>query len=47
MPHLEETLKKKTWEGPVRACCPGVDTGKRYSAAEVERLARETEENFD
>jgi hypothetical protein len=46
-PFWEENLKRATWEGPVRACCPGIDQGQHYSREEVERLARETEECFE
>jgi len=46
-PFWEENLKRKAWQGAVKACCPGVDQGPVYSAEEVERRARETEEGFD
>jgi Fe-S-cluster containining protein len=46
-PFWEENLKQRTWEGPVKACCPGIDKGPVYSAEEVERRARETEEWFE
>ena len=45
-PFWEENLKEATWKGPVKDCCPGIDQGPTYSAAEVERIARETEEWF-
>ena len=43
-PFWEENLVKKTWDGPVKECCPGIDKGTLYPASEVERIARETEE---
>ena len=46
-PFWEENLKRATWEGPVRECCPGIDSGPLHSAEEVERIARETEEHFE
>ena len=46
-PFWEENLKKKTWESSVKACCPGIDQGPVYSAEEIERRARETEDWFD
>ena len=45
-PFWEENLKRKIWEGPVKACCPGIDKGPLTSAAEVDRIARETEDWF-
>jgi hypothetical protein len=46
-PFWEENLERATWEGPVSQCCPGVGQGPLYPAAEIERIARETEEWFD
>lgn len=43
-PFWEENLKRATWEGPVKDCCPGIDAGPLTPAAEAERIARETEE---
>lgn len=45
-PFWEENLERKVWEGPVKDCCPGIDRGPLTSAAEVERIARETEDWF-
>ncbi len=42
-PFWEENLERATWEGPVTDCCPGIGKGERTPAAEVERIARETE----
>ena len=46
-PFWEENLVRETWEGPVKECCPGIDEGPLYSAAEVERIVRETEEWYE
>ena len=46
-PFWLENLKRATWEGPVKDCCPGIDRGPLVPAAEVERIARETEDWFD
>ena len=43
-PFWEENLERATWEGSVKECCPGIDHGELFSAEEVERIARETEE---
>lgn len=43
-PFWSENLVRETWEGPVKDCCPGLDSGPLHSAAEVERIARETDE---
>jgi len=43
-PFWDENLKRATWEGPVKKCCPGIGQGPVTPAAEVERIARETEE---
>lgn len=43
-PFWKENLQRATWEGVVRACCPGIGKGPLFSAAEVERIARENEE---
>ena len=45
-PFWEENLRRATWEGAARECCPGIDSGPLHSREEVERLARETEEAF-
>ncbi len=42
-PFWEENLDRAVWEGPVKDCCPGIGRGALRSAAEVERIARETE----
>lgn len=43
-PFFAENLTQETWEGPVKDCCPGVDTGKLYPPEDVLRIARENEE---
>lgn len=42
-PFWSENLKKATWEGPVKDCCPGIGKGELRSAAEVEAIAREND----
>jgi Fe-S-cluster containining protein len=46
-PFWQENLEEAAWKGPVKECCPGLDTGPLRSAEEVERIARETEDWFD
>lgn len=46
-PFWKDNLDPATWNGPVKACCPGIDTGPLHSAQEIDRLARETEVGFD
>jgi hypothetical protein len=46
-PFWEENLEREAWEGPVRECCPGIGAGKLHSAAEVERIAAETERWYE
>ena len=43
-PFWKENLKRERWDGPVRDTCPGIGSGPLYSAQEIERSARETEE---
>ena len=43
-PFWKENLEKESWEGAVKADCPGIDKGELHSREEVERIARETEE---
>ena len=43
-PFWEENLERSTWEGSVKACCPGIDKGALTPAVEIDRIARETEE---
>lgn len=43
-PFWTENLAEKTWKGPIKDDCPGLDQGELHSRAEVERLARETDE---
>jgi len=43
-PFWDENLRRATWEGAVKKCCPGIDQGPLTPAAEVERIANETEE---
>ena len=42
-PFWEENLKEEVWKGSVKDCCPGVDTGERTSAKEIEAIAAKTE----
>ncbi len=46
-PFWQENLKQERWQGPVKAICPGIGKGPLYSAAEVERIARENEEWYE
>lgn len=46
-PFWEENLERATWEGPVAECCPGIGHGPLVSAAEAERIARETEDWYE
>ena len=43
-PFWKENLRRTTWEGEIKADCPGIDKGELHSRAEIERIARETEE---
>jgi len=38
---------KRTWDGPVKECCPGIDSGVLTSADEIDRVARETEDWYE
>jgi hypothetical protein len=42
-PFWKENLVRATWEGPVKACCPGIGKGALHPATEVERIADENE----
>lgn len=46
-PYWEENLQREVWEGPVKDCCPGIGKGELTSAADVERIARETEDWYE
>ena len=46
-PFWKENLEKKAWDGPVKDCCPGIGQGELTPAAEVERIAAETEAWYD
>ncbi len=47
-PFWEETLKaEQRWNGPVKACCPGIGQGRLHSQEEVERAALETEQWYE
>ena len=43
-PFWKENLERATWEGPVKACCPGIGQGPLHFAEEVDRSAQETED---
>ena len=43
-PFWKENLQRATWEGEVKADCPGIDKGELHSRAEIERIVRENEE---
>jgi len=42
-PFWDIHLERAVWEGEVAKTCPGVGSGPTFSAAEVERIARENE----
>jgi Fe-S-cluster containining protein len=42
-PFWPENLERSTWEGPLRADCPGIGEGPLVPAREIERRARESE----
>lgn len=43
-PFWKENLRRATWQGDVKADCPGIDRGELHSREEIERIARENEE---
>lgn len=43
-PFWSENLSEEVWRGPVKECCPGLDSGPLYPAAEIERIARESDQ---
>ena len=46
-PFWTENLERRTWEEVVSALCPGVGQGRRFSAAEIEAIARENDEHYE
>lgn len=38
---------KRTWDGPVASCCPGIGEGALTTADEVDRIAKENEDWYD
>ncbi len=42
-PFWTENLRRATWEGAVKACCPGIGKGRVRPAAEIRRIAREND----
>jgi len=46
-PFWKENLARSTWEGEVKADCPGIDEGELHPREEIERIARETEEWYE
>jgi len=46
-PFWRSNLEQSAWEGPVRACCPGIGTGTLHSAEQVDAIADATERHFD
>lgn len=43
-PFWKENLRRATWEGEVKADCPGIGRGELHSREEIERIAGETAE---
>lgn len=43
-PFWKENLRRATWEGEVKADCPGIDKGELHPREEIERIARENAE---
>ncbi|MCA9003387.1 MAG: YkgJ family cysteine cluster protein [Planctomycetes bacterium] len=46
-PFWEENLKPGVWQGPMKEICPGLDSGPRVSADEIDRIARANEEWYE
>jgi len=46
-PFWKENLRRETWEGEVKADCPGIDRGELHPREEIERIARENEDWYD
>jgi Fe-S-cluster containining protein len=42
-PFWKQNLERARWDGPVKACCPGIGTGPLHSRGVIERAADETE----
>jgi len=45
-PFWHENLERATWEGPVRAVCPGIGRGPLHTREEIERIADANEAEF-
>lgn len=43
-PFWKENLRRATWEGEVKADCPGIGQGELHPREEIERVARENAE---
>lgn len=46
-PFWQENLKEATWKGPVKAVCPGLDTGTLHTAEEAEGIAEHNEQWYE
>ncbi|MDD5307273.1 MAG: YkgJ family cysteine cluster protein [Deltaproteobacteria bacterium] len=43
-PFWRENLTRRAWDGPVKACCPGIGQGPLHTADEIDRIADERDE---
>lgn len=46
-PFWKENLKREVWQDEVLKTCPGAGTGKLYSRAEVEQIAKRNEDGYE
>lgn len=46
-PFCIENLNPESWQGPVKAICPGIDQGRLYTAEEIHTIAMEREDWYD
>jgi Fe-S-cluster containining protein len=46
-PFWRENLTRRAWDGPVRACCPGIGRGPLHEADEIDRIADERDEWYE
>lgn len=46
-PFWKENLQESHWKGPVKAICPGLDSGQLHSAEDLEAVADHNEQWYD
>jgi Fe-S-cluster containining protein len=46
-PFWTENMEEDIWKGPVKACCPGIGKGRRFTADEIDEICKKRDDWYE